>query len=104
MIRKSFVMKLKKGFEAEYKTRHDRVTPGLLRVIKAQGVHNYSIFLHQETLQLFAYAEIEDEKKWNAISQTKECKEWWAFMADIMDTNPDKSPVAITVTEVFHLD
>ncbi|MGV3639033.1 MAG: L-rhamnose mutarotase, partial [Adhaeribacter sp.] len=28
---------------------------------------------------------------------------WWAYMADIMETNPDNSPVAVALPEVFHL-
>ncbi|HEX7754466.1 MAG TPA: L-rhamnose mutarotase [Niabella sp.] len=29
---------------------------------------------------------------------------WWTFMRDIMETNADDSPVAVPLTEVFHLD
>jgi L-rhamnose mutarotase len=35
---------------------------------------NYSIFLHPDTGQLFAYAEIEDELRWQAIAETGVCK------------------------------
>jgi L-rhamnose mutarotase len=31
-------------------------------------------------------------------------QKWWAYMADIMETNPDNSPVTIPIKEVFHLD
>jgi L-rhamnose mutarotase len=31
-------------------------------------------------------------------------KKWWTYMADIMDTNPDNSPVSIPLHEVFHMD
>ena len=31
-------------------------------------------------------------------------RKWWDYMADIMETNPDNSPVAIDLHEVFHLD
>ncbi|TNF95976.1 MAG: L-rhamnose mutarotase [Gammaproteobacteria bacterium] len=31
-------------------------------------------------------------------------KKWWAFMADIMETHPDNSPVADDLGCVFHLD
>jgi L-rhamnose mutarotase len=30
-------------------------------------------------------------------------KRWWAYMADIMETNADHSPVAIDLTPVFYL-
>ncbi len=61
-------------------------------VLKSHGVHNYSIFLHPGTNQLFGYVEIEDEARWNAIAQTPQCKKWWAHMKDIMPSNPDNSP------------
>ena len=89
-------------------TSMERRLPGgkcrLEAVLKAHGVHNYSIFLHAETRQLFAYAEIEDEARWAAIAQTEDCKKWWAHMADIMPGNADNSPVARDLREVFHLD
>jgi L-rhamnose mutarotase len=28
---------------------------------------------------------------------------WWAYMKDIMDSNPDNSPVSISLKEVFYL-
>ena len=31
-------------------------------------------------------------------------QKWWDMMADIMEVNPDNSPVTIPVKEVFHLD
>jgi len=63
MIRKSFVMSVKPGAEAEYARRHQPIWPELAEVLTAHGVHNYSIFLHEETRQLYAYAEIEDEAR-----------------------------------------
>ncbi|NBS07630.1 MAG: L-rhamnose mutarotase [Verrucomicrobia bacterium] len=56
-IRKAFVMSVNPGQEKEYETRHRPVWPELEAVLKKHGVHNYSIFLHSETRQLFAYAE-----------------------------------------------
>lgn len=31
-------------------------------------------------------------------------RKWWDYMADIMETNPDNSPVAVDLQNVFHLD
>ena len=72
--------------------------------LKAQGDHNYSIFHDPVTDVLFGYAEIEDEGRWQAIARTDVCRRWWAHMRDIMPANPDNSPVARDVREVFHLD
>ncbi len=54
MERHAFKMKLKKGFEAEYKKRHDELWPELEKVLKEAGIHEYSIFLDEETDTLFA--------------------------------------------------
>ena len=104
VIRKAFVMSVSAGHEAEYQRRHNPIWPELANVLKAHGVHNYSIFLHPQTRQLFACVEIEDESKWNAIAQTDVCKRWWKHMADIMPSNADGSPVAVDLREVFHID
>lgn len=104
MIRKAFVMSVNAGSESEYERRHRPIWAELEQTLKAHGVHNYSIFLHQQTRQLFAYVEIENESRWNAIAQTAICKNWWAHMKDIMPSNPDNSPVAAELREVFHID
>jgi len=103
MIRKAFVMSVDAGKEAEYARRHQPIWPELEAVLKAHGVHNYSIFLHPETRQLFGYVEIEDEARWAAIAGTDVCRRWWRHMADLMPANPDHSPVARELREVFHL-
>lgn len=72
--------------------------------LKDAGAHNYSIFLDKETGNLFAYLEVDDVEKYNAIAQSDDCKKWWAYMEPIMDTNEDKSPVTLDLHEVFHLD
>jgi L-rhamnose mutarotase len=104
MIRKSFVMSVQPGHEAEYAGRHQPIWAELAAVLKAHGAHNYSIFLHPETRQLFGYVEIEDEARWAAVARTEVCQRWWKFMGDIMPSNPDHSPVARDLTEVFHLE
>lgn len=103
MIRKAFVMSVRPGHEAEYARRHQPIWEELAAVLKAHGVHNYSIFLHEETRQLFAYAEIEDEARWAAIAQTEVCRRWWKHMGDVMPSNADHSPVSRGLKEVFHL-
>jgi L-rhamnose mutarotase len=104
MIRKFFVMQLNRGAEEEYRQRHNPIWKELEEVLLAHGVHNYSIALLSETGQLFAYAEIEDQARWNAIAQTAACRRWWDHMADLMQVNPDQSPRATELQEMFHLD
>jgi len=104
MIRKFFIMQLNRGAEEEYRQRHNPIWKELAEVLLTHGVHNYSIALHAETGELFAYVEIEDEARWNAIAQTPACSRWWEHMADLMQVNPDRSPRATELQEVFHLD
>jgi len=104
MIRQAFVMSVNAGQEVEYERRHRPIWPELEAVLKKHGVHNYSIFLHPPTRQLFGYVEIEDEARWAAIARTPECQRWWQHMGDLMPSNPDHSPVSAELREVFHID
>jgi L-rhamnose mutarotase len=104
MIRKAFVMSVNAGSESEYRKRHSPIWDDLVAVLRDHGVHNYSIFLHPETRQLFGYVEIEDEERWAAIAATDVCRRWWKHMRDVMPSNPDHSPVSLDLNEVFHLD
>ena len=103
MIRKAFVMQVHPGRVEEYVRRHQPIWPELEAVLKAHGVHNYSIHLHEETLQLFAYAEIESEERWQAIASTPQCRRWWAHMSELMPVNEDQSPRSVALREVFYL-
>ena len=103
MIRKAFVMSVNAGCEEEYERRHRPIWRELEEVLKAHDVHNYSIFLHPETRQLFGYAEIESEERWAAIATTEVCQRWWRHMRDVMPANEDASPVSADLREVFHL-
>jgi len=104
MIRKAFVMSVNAGLEEEYEKRHRPIWPELEQTLKDHGVSNYSIFLNEETRQLFGYVEIEDEVRWAAIAETPICKKWWTHMKDIMPSNPDHSPKSTELRNVFHMD
>lgn len=104
MIRKSFKMKLFKGKKEEYKKRHDELWEEMKEMIKEYGGKNYSIFLDEETNILFGYIELENGELWAKTGETEICKKWWKYMADIMETNSDNSPVTIELKEMFHLE
>jgi L-rhamnose mutarotase len=97
-------MKLKPGFEAEYKKRHDEIWPELSQKLTEAGVSDYSIFLDAETLTLFAVQKLSDNNTAAQLPNDAVVRKWWSYMADIMETNPDKSPVCIPLKEVFHMD
>ena len=100
----ALVMKLKPGFEAEYKRRHDALWPEMADMLRKAGVSDYSIFLDRETLTLFAVHRLEDENTLADLPATDTVKKWWAHMADIMETNPDNSPWNRPLEEVFYLE
>lgn len=104
MIRKAFVMQVHPEQHEEYRCRHDVLWPELEQTLKSHGVHHYSIFLHEQSHQLFGYVEIESEARWAAIAETDVCRRWWEFMRDIMPSNPDNSPVISPLMPVFYLD
>lgn len=102
MKRHAFTMKLKPEYEEEYKKRHDEIWPELQKVLSEAGIRNYSIYLDEATGTLFAYQELED--CFEAVSSHLVVQKWWSYMADIMETNPDDSPVEYPLKEVFHMD
>jgi L-rhamnose mutarotase len=104
VIRKAFRMAVNPQETVEYERRHSPIWPELQEVLRAHGVHDYSIFLDETDGSLFCYVEIEDEARWDAIAQTPACRRWWTYMRDIMPTNPDDSPRSVPLREVFHLD
>ncbi|HEX7859841.1 MAG TPA: L-rhamnose mutarotase [Verrucomicrobiae bacterium] len=104
MMRKAFVMTVNAGAEEEYERRHRPIWPELEKTLLEHGVRNYSIFLHAETRQLFAYVEFESEGQWEAISGTGVCQRWWKYMRELMPANADGSPVAVELREVFHIE
>lgn len=98
-------MYLKPGFEAEYEKRHAQLWPELKQQIAEAGVHNYSIFWDKDTNILFGYQEVAgDSNSQDAEAADEITRKWWDFMADIMEVNPDNSPVTVPIKEVFHLD
>ena len=104
MIRKAFRMSVHPGQEAEYARRHNPIWAELVAVLRRHGVQSYSIFLDPDTSDLFAYVEVESEEQWAAIAGTTVCRRWWRSMRDVMPSNPDDSPQARDLREVFHLD
>jgi L-rhamnose mutarotase len=103
MDRLAFILKLHKGFEAEYKKRHDELWPDLQSLLKQTGISEYSIFLDERTNNLFGYLRVIDKLAMDDLPKHPVMQRWWNYMKDIMDTNPDASPVSIPLKEVFYM-
>ena len=61
------------------------------------------IFLDEVTADLFAYAEIESEERWQAIAGTDVCQRWWQSMKPLMPSHADGSPESRDLRQVFEL-
>jgi L-rhamnose mutarotase len=103
-MRVAFKMKLKPGFADEYMKRHDQIWPSLKKLLKDQGIYDYSIYLDEETNLLFAVQKTNERGGSQELATYEVVQEWWKYMEDIMETNPDHSPIAIPLKEVFRLD
>lgn len=104
MKRQAFKMKLKPGYKAEYKKRHEEIWPELKQLLAEAGIREYSIFLDEETHTLFAIQKLEGGYDDEGVSTHPVMQKWWEYMKDIMETNPDYSPVTVSLKEVFYMD
>lgn len=103
MKRIAFKMKLHKGAETEYKKRHDELWPELKKFLKETGICDYSIFLDEQSNNLFAVLKAENTDALNTLPANAVIQSWWAYMRNLMECNDDNSPISIPLKEVFHL-
>ena len=97
-------MKLNPGYKEEYKKRHAALWPEMRKMLKDSGVGNYSIFLDEETGILFAYQEVSGGSGSQDLGNEEIVKKWWKYMRDLMEVNPDDSPVSIPLEEMFYME
>lgn len=100
----AFKMYLKPGYKEEYERRHAAIWPALKQLLKESGVSDYTIFLDEATNTLFAVQQQSGDQSSQELGSMEIVQRWWAYMADIMETNPDYSPVTISLTPVFHME
>ncbi len=100
----AFRMKLKPGAVAEYRKRHDEIWPELAQLLRDAGIHDYSIFLDEETLHLFAVLKLRDGNQRESLPEHPLMRRWWDSMKGLMHTHPDGRPEEWPLSRVFHLD
>ena len=105
MQRMGMVIGLNADKVAEYRELHTNVWPGVLKMITACNIRNYSIFLKEPENLLFGYweyygedfeadaarmaADPETQRWWDvcmpcqAPLDTRKDGEWWAMMEDV---------------------
>lgn len=103
MQRHAFKMFLNPGMKSEYRKRHDEIWPELVTLLQHARIGNYSIHLDEGTNTLFGYLERGDDHTMADLPNHPIMKKWWKHMGDIMCCNPDGSPVAEPLDEVFYL-
>ncbi len=95
-------MQLKPGAVAEYKRRHDELWPELGKALSEAGIYDYSIFLDEETLSLFAVLKLWPENSIGELPQKPIMKRWWDHMAELMEVEPGNRPREWPLQQVFH--
>jgi L-rhamnose mutarotase len=104
MNSRAFRMKLKPGALNEYRRRHDELWPDLADALRSAGIYDYSIFLDEETLHLFAVLKLRDGHTIDALPDLPVMRRWWDYMADLMETGPGTRPREWPLTPMFHLE
>ncbi|WUR14530.1 L-rhamnose mutarotase [[Empedobacter] haloabium] len=102
MTQQGFKMRLKPGMAEEYRRRHDALWPELAEALTAAGIHDYSIFLDEETLILFAVLKLHPGHTADALPGLPVMRRWWDYMADIMEVEPDNRPCQWPLRPMFY--
>ncbi|MBI0476266.1 L-rhamnose mutarotase [Sphingomonas sp. MA1305] len=97
-------MQLKPGVIDEYRRRHDAIWPELSQLLTDSGIHDYSIFLDEQTLALFAVLKLADDNRRDALPDHPVMKRWWDYMAPLMEVQADNRPVETPLPLIFHHD
>ncbi len=103
MEKHAFRMRLKPGFEEEYRRRHEAIWPELVALLRDAGISDYSIHLDRATGHLFASLWRTADHGMASLPQQEVMQRWWAWMGEIMETNPDGSPEVTLLEPMFHL-
>jgi L-rhamnose mutarotase len=102
---RAFKMQLKPGVEgvvAEYKKRHDELWPELAEALRGAGIFDYSIFLDEGTLSLFAVLKLKPGHPIDELPLQPVMRRWWDYMAPLMEVEPDNKPRQWDLPSVFH--
>jgi len=98
----AFKMQLKPGVLDEYRARHDAIWPELSALLTDSGIYDYSIFLDEQTLSLFAVLKLAEDNNREALPDHPVMKRWWDHMAPLMEVESDNRPKEWPLPLIFH--
>ena len=96
-------MQLNPGCAEEYRRRHDEIWPALVELLKGAGISDYSIHLDEETGTLFGVLWRTQDHRMDDLPAHAVMQRWWAYMADVMETQADDKPVVKDLVPMFHM-
>ena len=99
----AFRMQLKPGVVDAYKARHDAIWPELAELLHDSGIRDYSIFLDEEALSLFAVLRLTEDNAREALPEHPVMRKWWDYMAPLMEVEADNKPKEWALEPVFYL-
>lgn len=101
---RAFKMQLKPGVIDDYRRRHDEIWPELSALLTEAGIYDYSIFLDESTLALFAVLKVRDDNRLDTLHDHPVMKKWWDYMAPLMEVEPDNRPKEWPLPLIFRHD
>jgi len=107
LTRYGMVIRLRPEHEEAYKAAHRAVPDGVLRMIKACNIRNYSIYLRNSTLySYFEYTGADYAADMAKMAADPATQEWWSRMGPMQWPLDDRAPGEwwAAMEEVFHLD
>ncbi len=100
----AFRMQLKPGTVEEYRRRHDAIWPELTTLLTQTGIRDYSIFLDEDSLSLFAVLRLLPQNSRYSLPDHPVMRRWWDYMAPLMEVEPGNRPVEWPLPLLFHMD
>lgn len=107
MQRYGMVIRLRPEAEEEYKRHHAAVWPGVLSMISACNIRNYSIYLKDGFLfSYFEYHGTDFDADMASMAADPRTQEWWAIMKPMQQPLETRHPGEwwANMEEVFHLN
>lgn len=102
-----FVLRIKKDLLKEYETRHKKIWPEMLDLLRKSGIQNYSIFLRDDGLMV-NYFETEDlEGSFKIARSSPAYSRWQEAMAHYFEAESgdlSKSDSSGVLRQIFYLE